>query len=107
MVLVELKVVVDVLRSTIEYRRARISPSPKTGNQGLLQPLNHKMTHPLTHLPLSMLLLSVYNLKTQQLLWPVKIVEQQLLHYGEGTKVDILYAMLVVRKYVGPCLWRC
>jgi hypothetical protein len=106
MVLEELKAVVDALLSITEYRKARTSLSHKRDSQQLHLHKPRTISQ-LMHLRLSTSLLSVYKLKIQQLLWPAKIVEQQLHRYGGGTREDIQYVTPVVREYARIHLQKC
>jgi hypothetical protein len=91
----ELKAAVDVPHSTTEFPRARISPSRRIGNR--LHRPNRKMISQSMRLHQLMWQHSAFKVKTQLSLLHVRIVELQLLHYGEEMKVVIRFAMLVVR----------
>jgi len=91
----ELKAAVDVLHSTTEFPRARISPSRRIGNR--LHRPNRKTISQSMHLRQLMWQHSAFKVKTQLSSWHVRTVELQLLHCGEEMKVVIRFAMLVVR----------
>jgi hypothetical protein len=89
----ELKVAVDVLHSTTEFPRARISPCRRKDR---LHPNRKTISQPM-RLHQSMWQHSAFKAKTQLSSWPARTVELQLLHCGEEMKVVIRFAMLVVR----------